>query len=283
MTLKMYIRLHFDYCDTIYDGHITIQDATRLETLQNRSARLTTGALFRTSSDNIRRELGWEKLKTRKHIHRLTFYHKLSTTEDNDTPRYITYIMPQTRAHDTDRTLRNANHHTQAQIRTTTHQRSFFPLTGNQWNQLPTSTKKLPLLEFKRSITHQLGTPKPPLYYTLGDKTSNIMHTRLRIRMSLLNAHMFKIQKSDSPSCSCGYLLEDTNHYIFSCPKYTHQRDTLFNNISIILQYDFTQVPRSIQSQILLHGSDLGASDVRPVARHFQNFLHSSHRFTSGG
>ena len=29
---KTYIRPHFDYCDVIYDGHITIQDATRLAT-----------------------------------------------------------------------------------------------------------------------------------------------------------------------------------------------------------------------------------------------------------
>ena len=26
---KLYVRPHFDYCDIIYDGHITIQDATR--------------------------------------------------------------------------------------------------------------------------------------------------------------------------------------------------------------------------------------------------------------
>ena len=36
---KIYIRPHFDYCDTIYDGHITVHDMTRLETLQNRVAR----------------------------------------------------------------------------------------------------------------------------------------------------------------------------------------------------------------------------------------------------
>ena len=54
---KTYIRPYFDYCDTIYDGHITLRDAIRLETFQNRAARLTTGTLFRTSSDNLRNEL----------------------------------------------------------------------------------------------------------------------------------------------------------------------------------------------------------------------------------
>ena len=31
---KTYARPHFDYADIIYDGHITVQDANRLETLQ---------------------------------------------------------------------------------------------------------------------------------------------------------------------------------------------------------------------------------------------------------
>ena len=69
---KIYIRPYFDYCDTIFDGHITIQDATKLETLQNRAARLTTGSLFRTSSDKLRLELGWEKLSTRRQMHKLS-------------------------------------------------------------------------------------------------------------------------------------------------------------------------------------------------------------------
>ena len=54
----MYVRPHLDYCDTIYDGHITIRDATRLETFQNRAARLVTGTLFRTSSDKLRNGCG---------------------------------------------------------------------------------------------------------------------------------------------------------------------------------------------------------------------------------
>ena len=43
---KTYIRPHFDYCDAIYDGHITAQDSAKLETLQNRAARLVTGGTF---------------------------------------------------------------------------------------------------------------------------------------------------------------------------------------------------------------------------------------------
>ena len=36
---KTYIRPLFDLYDTIYDGHLTVQDTYRLEALQNRAGR----------------------------------------------------------------------------------------------------------------------------------------------------------------------------------------------------------------------------------------------------
>ena len=223
--------------------------------------------------------MGWDKLTTRRQIHRLTLYHKL-TTPEHSTPSYISALIPHTRAHDTNMTLRNAYHHTQAQIRTTTHQRSFFSLTGNQWNQLPEATKQLSYQDFKKWIKQHLSTPEPPVYYSHGTKARNTMHTRLITDMSQLNAHMFKIQKLDSPACSCGHPLENTVHFIFSCPKYTLQRNILLNDISHSLCYNFTQESISTQSQILLHGTNLSSGGGRAVARHFQNYLQNSHRFT---
>ena len=90
---KTYILPVFDNYDTIYDGHITLRDISRLETLQNRTARLTAGTLFTTSSDELRKELGWDALITRRKIHWLTFYHKLSTTDIRVIPRQIAQEM----------------------------------------------------------------------------------------------------------------------------------------------------------------------------------------------
>ena len=278
---KIYVRPHFDYCDTIYDGHITIQDATRLETLQNRAARLTTGTLFRTPTDKLRLELGWDKLTTRRKVHRLTLYHKLTTQENQTIPNYITNLVPHTRAHDTNRTLRNANHHTLTQSHTTTHQRSFFNLTGNEWNKLPNSTRELSHSSFKKQITKQLCIPKPPYYYSHGSKTSNILHTRLRTGMSQLNAHLYQTQKSDSPACSCGHPQENVSHFILTCPLNTCHRNELFGKISQTLQCNFTHKSTPIQLELLLHGTNLSDGVGRAVARHFQNYLHNTLRFTS--
>ena len=277
---KTYIIPHFDNCDTIYDGHITLRDISRLETLQNRTARLTTGTLFRTSTNKLRTELGWDKLTTRRQIHRLTLYHKLTRAEQNTMPTYITDLVPDTRERDTNMTLRNAGHHTQIKTRTTSYQRAFFNLTGKQWNKLPEAAKRLSYSDFKQWIHHERSTPKPPPYYSHGTKMLNTFHARLRTDMTQLNAHSYKIQKTSSPACLCGFPQENTHHFILVCPKYSTIRDELFHNVSQSLNISFAEKPKSTQMHILLHGTGLGGAGGRAVARHFQKFIYDSHRFT---
>ena len=197
---KIYVRPHFDYGDIIYDGHITIQDAARLETLQNRAAR--TGALFRTSTEKLRLELGWEALSKRQQMHRLIVYHKLNDN-GQQTPEYATSMLPNTRAQDTNITLRNANTYTKSPHRTTSYHRSFFQVTSKQWNQLPVITRQLTHKALKKNC-ELIGLPKPPYYYALGSKEGNILHTQTRNDMTYLNSQLYKIQKFPSPACDCG-------------------------------------------------------------------------------
>ena len=275
---KTYIRPHFDYCDTVYDEHITIQDKTRLETLQNRAARLTTGALFRTSTDKLRRETGWDKLSTRRYMHRLSLYHTLSQRNSN-IPEYITALIPRTRAQETNRDLRNAGDHTLARPKTTAYKRSFFINTSKQYNIIHQDIRNLNHTLFNKHLQKHIGIPKPPTYYTFGSKTGNTIQTQLRNEMSNLNSHLYAIQKVTSPACACGCKVESVRHYILSCPLYTEQRRSLFNSMSQTLNSNFTQYDPSQQLQILLHGTDLGCEDGRAVAHHFQSFVLNSHRF----
>ena len=275
---KTYIRPHFDYCDIIYDGHITVHDATRLETLQNRAARLTTGALFRTSTDKLRQELGWEKLSTRRQIHRLSLYHKLSLPESN-LPKYIKDMIPLTRQQNTDKTLRNALTHTQERPHTSCYQRSFFVKTNKQYNQIPPTSKTLSSSAFKKHLVEHFGLPSPPEFYTLGSKRGNTLHLRLRNEMSQLNSHLFQVQFTDSPACPCGFGVESIRHFIFSCSLYRNQRTLLLQQLTETLDYDIQQKPISTIQGILLHGTNLDSGQRLSVARSFQAFLINSHRF----
>ena len=104
-----YVRPHFDYCDIVFDGHITLQDEMRLEKVQSRAAKLVTGAPFRTSTEKLRHDLGWETLKTRRTIHKQLFFHRLTNTK-NQQPGYIREILPELRFQNTGKTLETPEH-----------------------------------------------------------------------------------------------------------------------------------------------------------------------------
>ena len=88
------------------------------------------------------------------------------------------------------------------------------------------------LTEFKNKIN--INTPRSikqeQLYY-VGNRFPAIIHARLRMGRSQLNAHLFKIGLLESPECSCGLGIEDVWHYIFVCPRYIGHRDQLHNNV----------------------------------------------------
>ena len=275
---KIYIRPHFDYCDAIYDGHITIRDTTRLETLQNRTARLVTGTLFRTPTDKLRKELGWELLTQRRQIHKLILYHKLSDP-NQPTPNYITSRIPNTRARDTNILLRNANTHTRLPHRTSSYYKSFFPATIRNWNQLPETIRNQNHKSFKKEIRERLGLPDPPKYYSFGTKEGNILHTRIRTEMTYLNSHLYKILKCPSPMCDCGYPDETSQHFVLSCPKYANLRTEMINTLTRI-SLSFADLEQPQLFLTLVHGADLCGVGGRAVARAFQKFLIDTGRLT---
>ena len=274
-----YIQPYFDYCDVVYDGHMTVTDSLRLQTLQNRAARLVTGAHFRTSSDKLRLDLGWNSLDIRRRIHKLTLYFKLRKTQ-SQFPAYISSIIPNTREHDTGRNLRNAHTLSLPHNRLSSFQRSFIPATTKLWNTLPPSIQSIDSLpKFKRALEERMGTDPAPPYYSFGTKIGNTIHTTIRMGMSPLNIHKFQIQKTDDPSCSCGSSCETVAHFTLHCSLYKNIRKRLFDNVTDILSLDFSLLPPQDQLAILLHGTGLGAGEGLAVATSFQNYLIRSGRF----
>ena len=145
----------------MYDKHLTFQDSQRLQTLQNRAARIITGVPIRTPTKKLLQELGWDTLSIRRDIHGMFMYFKLKTT-DTRLPDYITTALPHTRHQDTSRTLRNASAHSLPANNTSLFQRSFFPVTTRDWNKLPEIIRIVaPPKSFKREILQRLGASTP--------------------------------------------------------------------------------------------------------------------------
>ena len=56
--------------------------------------------------------------------------------------------------------------------------------------------------------------------------------SKLRMKSSSLNAHLFELRITESPTCECGYFYEDSVHYFFVCPLYNQERVLLHNYVA---------------------------------------------------
>ena len=54
-----------------------------------------------------------------------------------------------------------------------------------------------------------------PKYYLTGDRRLSILHMRIRNNCSDLNFDLFPNGISVHATCSCGYPIEDAEHYLF--------------------------------------------------------------------
>ena len=80
---------------------------------------------------------------------------------------------------------------------------------------------------FKRSIS---ATREIPKYFFSGNRKGQILHTRLRTGCSSLNYHLFRKNIINDEFCICGNR-EDTNHFLFECPRFHIQRQEMVNKL----------------------------------------------------
>ena len=278
---QIYAQPHLDYCDTVYDGHLTVFDKSRLEKAQNRAARLITSTPRRTPTAGLLTELGWTSLEDRRRTHRLQVYHKVRF--DDRIPKYIKDIIPNTRSSEPSRNLRSTqnNQLTLPITRKASFARSFIPKTTKIWNELPiTLSDEHSNKKFKKGLREFNGNPSDILYFTVGSKEGNKLHTRIRLNSSDLNEHKVRLGKSDSPSCDCGAPKESTEHFVLSCPLYHSERMLLFNDLSTVLDTDFTSMSRRSKIELLMNGPR-GNTDIKTkVALAFQQFIQQTRRFS---
>ena len=125
----------------------------------------------------------------------------------------------------------------------------------------------------------------PPLNHIhTGYRKSSIYHTRLRLGMSSLAAHLFPYGSSDTPYCSCG-ARETTPHFLLECPHYAVQRTELLVAIRDLIAPNthhslLPTLDANRLTIILLKGSDdLVTIENASIFRCVQKFIKSSNRF----
>ena len=224
------VRPILEYGCEIFDA-CSQSDSQLMESVQYDAARVCTGAIWNTNRISILHELGWETLETRRKLSRLMLLFKI---RNNLAPSYLSNIVVQLVSDVHNYPLRNSHLFRQPRVNTSRYQRAFIPSTINLWNQLPSDVISITnLTQFKRAIILHLFCPKPPAYFSVGERTLSIF---LRLGLSGLNAHLHSHGLSDSSKCSCGFRNEDPNHFFFACPLYAAHRPGLLSALDSSIQ-----------------------------------------------
>ena len=99
--------------------------------------------------------------------------------------------------------------------------------------------------------------PKYNKQFNFGiSRYASILHSRLRLKCSALNEHLFCMNCIPYPQCVCGYHTETIVHYLCYCPRYAAQRTTLFASVGPTIRLTVTVCNDAAVSDILLRGSN---------------------------
>ena len=171
---------------------------------------------------------------------------------DSFVPAYITDIIPNTRTHDTVRELRSTQNDTitEPPVHTHSYGRSFIPSATKQWNKFSIELRRSAdnPVQFKKHLMRARGPRPPNSYFTMGSKRGYMLQTRLRLKSSQLKAHLFERGKVDSPRCSCGFIREDTHHFLLVCPNHSLPRARLFEKMSNIPGLRFHALSKTLKT-----------------------------------
>ena len=163
--------------------------------------------------------------------------------QNNLTPQYLREICPLLTRDRTTYELRTSMNITTPLPKTTTYQKSFFPQSINDWNNLNMDIRGAPSINsFKDHQKKLCGHKINPLYHHDSSKAA-INHTRIRLGLSGLSSQRFDYNHINDPRClTCGAENEDPVHFFMLCPTYDGPRTKFLASICDILGENNIQI-----------------------------------------
>lgn len=260
-----FIRPVLEYADVVWDN-CTKYEEDELEKIQLEAARIVTGTTKLVSIDNLYSETGWETLKSRRKQHKLILFYKMV---NNLTPIYLSSLLPPQVGNISRYNLRNQDKYQTINCKSQLYFNSFLPSSVRDWNLTEDTVRLTQSVNcFKRSIKVTRDIPK---YYFSGDRKGQILHTRLRTGCSSLNYHLFCKNIINDELCVCGNR-EDTNHFLFVCPRFQMQRQIMVNKLLSMC---------NISLHVLLYGDNsLSFQQNVEIFQIVQDFIVRTKRFS---
>jgi hypothetical protein len=216
------------------------------------------------------KETGLSKLKDRRENHKLIQLFKM---QNDLAPASLSTLIPNRFQDMHTYNTRHSNAFPLPRTRTSLYASYFLPSTLKLWNSLPPEIKDCPsLCILKSRLNSRVDHDNVPKYYYYGPRLTQILHARLHVRSSSLNEHLYIKNIIDRPNCFCGEI-ESTHHYLFKCPKYTRQRNSLFRKLLQLLNI------RSSENLLLFGSPDLDIDSNTIVFMTVHKYISQSKRF----
>ena len=105
--------------------------------------------------------------------------------------------------------------------------------------------------------SHLLNTMKPKKFkhFSYGQKSENMLLTRIRVNCSYLKVHSYKTGHSLTTECFfCPNKSKSSIHFLIQCPGFSNFRNILFDQIQKNFIPNFSKLSMKRQYEILVFG-----------------------------
>ena len=256
---KLTVRSVIDYALPVYYHTLKLSQKALLDKVQYTAAKIVTGALHLTSTDKLNQELGWETIGDRADLLGSSVFHKICKGETRELIK--TCLQPKVIC---QQTLRFGGF-VPFPFYNLPYSNSFFPYFTKKYNKLNNKITSLTTADFKQHISSKLK-PYKNKHFSCGNKSSNMLLTRIRVGRSLLKTHSHSIGLSDTNTCTCNDTTpESPIHYITQCPRYMGARQTLYDQVEQNFIPNFRKLSLKKQLDILIFGYEPFNPEMRSI------------------
>ena len=205
------------------------------------------------------------------------------------TPDYLKELIPEEVGDNMYYDLRNSQDIRLPKLTKNYFFKSFIPSSIKLWNNLGNDIRSVNKVDtFKVNLQQLYGKLETYKPYLSGQTQGHIHLARFRMKLSGLNAHRKKHHFIDHNICpKCDTPHEDIEHFLFSCPAYTAQRQVLIAQLLQVLphQSDWlnhleTKSNRTKLTKIIVYGTKVEHADTR-MFKATASFIEKSLRFES--
>ncbi len=267
-----FIRPILEYGNVLFDA-ANKEDLDVLADIEKEALRTITGARRRSNIDAMYHEVSWPDLEQSRKDHKICI---LSNVIIKRFPNYLLQDLPT--FYDNTRTVRN-NTFAIPDSDHDYYDRSFVPASIQLWNNLPPDIRSIRSYKALKSKIKNISHKEIPKYYYYGRRTQNILHTKLRLGCSNLQADKFLIGLVPNNICECNMNEPETaNHYLLECGMNLVSKVKMLDTITDILNSTNKQIALNIH--LLLYGSKhLSYNENCSIFEAVQLFIMESKRF----